>query len=530
MYEQIEKSQENKSKAVSSSVVQKKSNVRQDFSFEDNRDKPVLQKYISSQNSLLGIQRVSKSDVTPSSFSNNLVQLKKSDALRYAIDNNLVSADKKDISKDEVITLLKNKLTLPQREGLRKAWNKKNPQINCISASDAGYADELRAAEAENLERFKAAKPVAGLDEIDSDDDGEMAHILEVKSLLEQATGTKVVTQQKESTTAYLLLPPVGLRVLHLIKKFKLFDDFRSIHIIFQVGSFWQLYTAPRGNDFAYAPLLQLRDNLFQRGGGVDSWSAIAHILHKEMQEEEGRTFRDQISRIVLTFQGKGGPLTEGECHAIGAIICDFAAGIEGARHYLAILHRAVDNGETTTHAKAWDGRNPTYEPAKIEGRGLMAAHRQGQAKKQKRNRGEGGVDSAEEEKEEVPMPRRRPVDIAQVADRAYTPNVEGIRDMGQCFWDTMIAHGAPSAAIQEAATRAGVRYNHHINEDQIGTVLAHLRTAGHNFRVNVDRFNLMTMKFLKTVNYGNESGTSIYIGFFIDPSTNLGHFVPPRK
>lgn len=40
MYEQVEKPKENKSRAVTNSVAQKKSDVKQGFGFVDNRQKP----------------------------------------------------------------------------------------------------------------------------------------------------------------------------------------------------------------------------------------------------------------------------------------------------------------------------------------------------------------------------------------------------------------------------------------------------------------------------------------------------------
>lgn len=44
MYEQVEKSKENKSKAVSNSVTQKKSKGKQGFGFVDNRPNGIMQR------------------------------------------------------------------------------------------------------------------------------------------------------------------------------------------------------------------------------------------------------------------------------------------------------------------------------------------------------------------------------------------------------------------------------------------------------------------------------------------------------
>lgn len=46
MFEQVEKPKENKSRAVANSVTQKKSGVKQDFGFVDNRHEIEVQKHL----------------------------------------------------------------------------------------------------------------------------------------------------------------------------------------------------------------------------------------------------------------------------------------------------------------------------------------------------------------------------------------------------------------------------------------------------------------------------------------------------
>jgi hypothetical protein len=49
MYEQVEKSKENKSRSVDNSIAQKQSNVKQDFGFVDNRPKAIIQAKLQSK-------------------------------------------------------------------------------------------------------------------------------------------------------------------------------------------------------------------------------------------------------------------------------------------------------------------------------------------------------------------------------------------------------------------------------------------------------------------------------------------------
>ena len=48
MYEQVEKSKENKSRAIANSVAQNKSNVKQGFGFVDNRSESKAQKKLQN--------------------------------------------------------------------------------------------------------------------------------------------------------------------------------------------------------------------------------------------------------------------------------------------------------------------------------------------------------------------------------------------------------------------------------------------------------------------------------------------------
>ncbi len=88
MYAQIEKSKENKSRAVANSVAQKKSNLKQGFGFVDNRSEVIAQRKfqnVANHTSQETIQKMSKSviQLAEPEDSSNVIRIYFPDTYRF---------------------------------------------------------------------------------------------------------------------------------------------------------------------------------------------------------------------------------------------------------------------------------------------------------------------------------------------------------------------------------------------------------------------------------------------------------------
>ena len=122
----------------------------------------------------------------------------------------------------------------------------------------------------------------------------------------------------------------------------------------------------------------------------------------------------------------------------------------------------------------------------------------------------------------------RPQLDIVIAGSRIYTPNRHGIGDLGQCFWDTMKSYGISDSDLQQAANTTSLTIGKDVNEDEIFSFLTTLSTfTGQAYKLNIDRIDLMNLKYLETLSHG-DGQVEINIGFFFDLNTGLGHYVPP--
>jgi hypothetical protein len=455
-----------------------------------------------------------------SSSSSVVFQLAGKDAFRFAKSRGMGSEDlfltstgksKSTLTKLEVMELLNNdEISIELREGLREHWNLGLGGGHRIEASATKYHAKLLEAQKAHMAKYKGAAKLGNVNEYDSEDeDSSIGLVEEIKAMFAETHKVTVVTQDGDKSVAYVVSPATGVQILRKIRKLKLFKEFRGIHLIFPMGKFYQLYTAPRGNDFAYAPVLEKSKGVFQRGGNIDSWHAIAVELTNELKKIKDNTFKAQIQRIIESFRGGHGPLTHGESHAVGAIMCDYAAGSRGTMHYLEILARSVGFGAIGDHMTAWAGARPGYSPAAVGGRPLVGA-------KELMGKPEGAME------EEGPV-----VDEATVHGRRYRVHVAGVREAGECFWDTLRHYGISNANIITAAGQAGLAVDHHVNVDQMAGFFARLATVtGTTYRVNLDIINMMNLQPISSHRIVN-GVTVINIGLFANPQDGLGHFVP---
>jgi hypothetical protein len=450
------------------------------------------------------------------SFSSSppVCQMNGHDALRYAKKRGLRGKSdlltlggrpKKSLNKSEVMEILSDRsISVHCKETLRAYWNKRLYGTNRIELEDTPYRAELKALRKKQTEEYKSRKSLERINEYESETEDSFAGKEDLVRTMLGDPNAIVVTQGRTESPAHNLPLAKNVEVMRLIKRYRLFNRFSAIHLITKIGKFWHLYTAPRGNDFVYAPLMQTdKEDVFAREGGVDSWVNIADILTEELPAESG-AFKNQVQRIISTFRGGAGPLTPGESHAVGAIMCDYAAGVRGAQYFLEILELNVNFGHVTTPKEAWAGTRPSYMPAAVNGRSLASN------------------DSFHH--------RAKPTDHAEIAGRLYSVNVEGVRSTGECFWDTLLSYGIGEEHIVAAAADAHLVVNTHVMLDQMENYFNHLaHYTGVTYTVYVDGFDIFSLKSLGTKTIG-EGVNEIYIGFFINPRDGQGHYVPRIK
>lgn len=110
-----------------------------------------------------------------------------------------------------------------------------------------------------------------------------------------------------------------------------------------------------------------------------------------------------------------------------------------------------------------------------------------------------------------------------------YTRAVAGIRDGGQCLWDTLRRAGFTDLQLTSAALTAGLEVDKHVYLDQVTNLLDKLsEQTGINVEAQVSEFNILTMLPIGTKSYGKSGGAIIKIGFGHDDIN--GHFVPPSS
>jgi hypothetical protein len=100
------------------------------------------------------------------------------------------------------------------------------------------------------------------------------------------------------------------------------------------------------------------------------------------------------------------------------------------------------------------------------------------------------------------------------------------MRDHRQRFWDTLRRQGVQRNALRLAATAAGLTFDQHVDAQQLAPFIEALNGRGQSFALHLVTFDLRRLVPLDSVRIGNGE-TALYIGLFIGPEGNVGHYVP---
>jgi len=119
--------------------------------------------------------------------------------------------------------------------------------------------------------------------------------------------------------------------------------------------------------------------------------------------------------------------------------------------------------------------------------------------------------------------------DAVEFEDHLFAPNVEGVRDLGECLWDTLRRLGVTDTQLGEAAGPAHVTVDAHVDVQDLAPLLDALRDRGVTIRVRLVSIDLKLLWVTGAVTYGT-AGPTAYIGLFMQGPD--GHFVPgvPKK
>jgi|LakMenEpi03Aug12_release.lakeMendotaPanAssembly.Ray.scaffolds.fasta_scaffold00181_52 hypothetical protein len=172
-------------------------------------------------------------------------------------------------------------------------------------------------------------------------------------------------------------------------------------------------------------------------------------------------------------------------------------------------------------------GRNRLADQSATEAKEQGASGSEEQRPHTAKRRGRSEEEASEEER----RLHRRERPHAEISGRNYSPNVIGIRDGGECFWDTLrVRYGFTEQQLRDAARATGVIYEQHMFVDQIANFVQNLsRIIGRNIQIVLDEFDIFTLRYLNSRTYG-AGDVIVHIGFFIDQEGGNGHFVPPNK
>ena len=120
--------------------------------------------------------------------------------------------------------------------------------------------------------------------------------------------------------------------------------------------------------------------------------------------------------------------------------------------------------------------------------------------------------------------------DEASFRDHRFAPSVTGIRDLGECFWDTLRKRGVDDVALSKAAGGCDIAVDAAVDVDRIGTFLEALASkADRKVSVVLVRFDIFTLDYVGHETIGPPGGGAqeIFVGFFYDLDKGLGHYVP---
>jgi hypothetical protein len=129
-------------------------------------------------------------------------------------------------------------------------------------------------------------------------------------------------------------------------------------------------------------------------------------------------------------------------------------------------------------------------------------------------------------EEERAPRGPRIPDmrDAVEFEGHLFSPNVEDVRDLGQCLWDTLRWLGVPPIKLAAAAEQAELTVDAHVNVQELAPLLVALNHQGVQIRIRLVGFDLIDLAVREAITYG-DAGPMAYIGLFMQGED--GHFVP---
>jgi len=121
--------------------------------------------------------------------------------------------------------------------------------------------------------------------------------------------------------------------------------------------------------------------------------------------------------------------------------------------------------------------------------------------------------------------------DVVEYKGHRFAPNVKDVRDLGQCFWDTLRKKRVDEKFLSAAAEKCGIKVDQHVDAREIASFLEALSVVSeHNYSIILVTFDILspTLDFLAATPLGTQGeGTEMYIGLFMDETQGEGHYVP---
>jgi hypothetical protein len=119
--------------------------------------------------------------------------------------------------------------------------------------------------------------------------------------------------------------------------------------------------------------------------------------------------------------------------------------------------------------------------------------------------------------------------DIVEFEGHRFAPNVVRVRDLGECFWDTLRAYGIEESILSSAASSCNVPMDKSFSTENIPDFVNALAKAGRKVKIVLVIFDIFKLTHLSTLQFAPEGGATeeLYFGFFMDEQSKQGHYVP---
>ena len=369
MYAQMEKTKEDKSKAVANLVAQKKSDVKQGFGFVDNRPEAIQMKQV-----LTAASNSTKVKAYKGPMPKGLVQRKQTHAVKFIIEKGLgITADKVAIS-----AYVNNKdKDQAMRRGLLAAWNRGQAGPNLIAtpvdlvpiSTDMTATDDL------------------GAWSSDKEDELDIAETAENKS----TEHYDLVRTDGRSVSDVPHVPIMD--AIRLGRQANKRDQYQHLPFVTSIGGHLVEMNNPGTKDIYMTPLQEddavpgpapvstggekasrvkkISNKRLRRSGTSSDYNFrnLAKRLSLRYETEEER--RKAMGTLFNFYQKKGKyEITPEITEALAAIAADLMKGSVGGRHWIKIAQNAVDTAEKApSFQQMFTGSNPLYVPAQSGGR-----------------------------------------------------------------------------------------------------------------------------------------------------------------